>query len=219
MAKRWPRRRLAESDLDWLNRTTHEVPRHTEKLAEFHRSRVSGLLNGSQRLIGAIVALYAAFIVVGWSLVAAASLAANRGIAPVAKARGGRPGIADGRLRPGSVTSRTIRLLPHSTSWPSGCRRTRTSCSAHGARGEGEEARALYEIGVEISRLQKPTGSSSPRWQRDGATDAVALSLPGAESRGPDERRPDVPSARRGGRSPTGRGRGERRRRRPGDSA
>ncbi len=73
--------RLAASDLEWLNRATHEVPRHAESLAEVHRSRIARLLESSQQLIRAIVALYVAFMVVGGALVLAASLAASRGIA------------------------------------------------------------------------------------------------------------------------------------------
>ena len=57
--------RLGKSDLEWLNRATHEVPRHAEELAELHRSRIARLLESSQQLIRVIFALYVAFLVVG----------------------------------------------------------------------------------------------------------------------------------------------------------
>ncbi len=91
--------RLAASDVDWLDRATHEVPRRTEELAGSHRSRITRLLDSSQHLIQAIVALYVAFIVVGGALVVVASLAANRGIAaPLGRLADAAQGIAEGRL-------------------------------------------------------------------------------------------------------------------------
>jgi len=154
--------RLAEPDLEWLNLATHEVPRHTGELAESHRSRISSLLDSSQRLIEAIIALYAAFIVVGAALVVVAAFAANRGLAsPLRRLAEAAQGIAEGRLETRvRVTSRNeIGLLSHGFNAMADRlqEHERELQRAHGALQEKvREAQALYEIGMEISRLQKP---------------------------------------------------------------
>jgi len=161
VTKRLGAGRLAESDLEWLNRATHEVPRHTAKLADFHRSRIATLLHRNQRRLEAIVALYAAFIVVGGSLVVAASLAANRGIAaPLRRLADAAQGIADGRLDTRvRITSRNEIGLLSRTFNVMGERLQENAhelLRAHGALEEKvREAQGLYEIGMEIARLQK----------------------------------------------------------------
>lgn len=153
--------RLDEADLNWLDRATHEVPRRTEELAESHRSRITRLLDRSQREIQAIVGLYVAFIVVGGALVAAASLLANRSIAaPLRRLANAAQGITEGhletRVRVTSTNeigqlSRTFNVMADRLQ-----ERERELCGAQGALEERmRETQALYRIGTEISRLQQ----------------------------------------------------------------
>jgi nitrate/nitrite-specific signal transduction histidine kinase len=153
--------RLSEPDLEWLSRATHEVPRHVEKLAEFHRSHITRLLKSSQRLIQTIVALYLAFIVVGGALVVAASLAAKGGItAPLRRLADAAQGIAEGRLetRVRVTSANEIGLLSHTFNAMADRLQedTRELRRAQGALQEKvRETQALYRIGLEISRLQQ----------------------------------------------------------------
>ena len=153
--------RLAESDLEWLDRATHEVPRHTGKLAELHRSRIARLLESSQQLIQTIVALFVAFTVVGGALVVAASIAANQGIAaPLRKLADAARGLADGRLetRVRVRSANEIGLLSHTFNLMADRLQERES-DLRRAQGALEEkvrqTQALYRIGLEISRLQQ----------------------------------------------------------------
>jgi HAMP domain-containing protein len=153
--------RLAEIDLAWLDRASHEVPRHTGMLSEFHRSRIAHLLKRSQHLIQAIFALYVAFLVVGGALVVAASLAANHGIAaPLHRLADAAQGLAEGRLetRVRVRSANEIGLLSHVFNLMADRlqERERELRRAQGALEEKvREAQALYDIGMEISRLQK----------------------------------------------------------------
>jgi nitrate/nitrite-specific signal transduction histidine kinase len=153
--------RLAEADLEWLNRATHEVPRRTEELAELHRSRISRLLESSQRLLQAIVALYVAFIVVGGALVAVVSLVASRGIAaPLRTLVHAAQGIAEGRLetRVRVASPNEIGRLSHAFNAMADRleERERELRRAQGALEEKvRETQALYRVGLEISRLQQ----------------------------------------------------------------
>ncbi len=151
--------RLAESDLEWLNRATHEVPRHAEELAESHRSRVTRLLESSQHLIQTIITLYAAFIVLGGALVVVAGLAASRGIAaPLQTLADAAHAIADGRLetRVRVTSANEIGLLSHSFNAMAERLQEHEGelRSVHEALEEKvRETQALYHIGTEISRL------------------------------------------------------------------
>jgi nitrate/nitrite-specific signal transduction histidine kinase len=152
---------LGEADIEWLNRATREVPRCVEELEESHRSRIARLLEGSQRLIHTIVALYAAFIVVGVTLVAVASVAARRGIAaPLRRLADAAQGIAEGRLetRVRVTSANEIGLLSHSFNLMADRlqEHVRELGRAQSALEEKvKETQALYRIGMEISRLQQ----------------------------------------------------------------
>jgi len=152
--------RLAGSDLEWLNRATHEVPRRTAELAEFHRARVTQLLQSSQQLIQTVVALYVAFIIVGGALVSAASSAANRAIAaPLRRLADAAQGIAEGRLetRVRVTAPNEIGLVSHAFNVMADRLQEDALAlrRAHGALEEKvRETQALYRIGLEISRLQ-----------------------------------------------------------------
>jgi len=178
--------RLAEADLEWLNRTTHEVPRRTGELAGFHRSRIAQLLESSQHLLQAIVVLYVAFIVVGGALVAAASLAASRGIAtPLETLANAAQGIAEGRLesRVRVASTNEIGLVSHAFNVMADrlqendrvLRRAQTTLE-----GKVRETQALYRVGLEISRLQqldRVLQSVVDRTREMLRGDAVALCL------------------------------------------
>ena len=153
--------RLAEADFEWLNRATHEVPRHTEALAASHRSRIDSLLESSQRQIQVIVGLYLGFLVVGVSFVLLVSLAASRGIAaPLRRLAGAAQEIADGRFetRVGIRSANEIGLLAHAFNGMA-ARLQEHERELRGAQDALEqkvrETQALYRIGTEISRLQQ----------------------------------------------------------------
>ena len=153
--------RLAESDLNWLDRATHEVPRRTEELAESHRTRITGLLNRSQREIQAIATLYVAFIIVGGALIGAASLVTSRSIAaPLRRLSTAAQGIREGRLetRVRVTSMNEIGQLSHAFNVMADRlqEHERELRDAHGALEERvRETQALYRIGTEISRLHQ----------------------------------------------------------------
>jgi nitrate/nitrite-specific signal transduction histidine kinase len=152
---------LAESDFEWLNRATHEVPRLTDELAEFHRSRITGLLDSSRRMAQAIAALYAAFIVIGGALVTAAGLAANHGIAsPLRRLAEAAQEISEGRLeaRVRVRSADEIGRLSHIFNTMADRLQEHEGelHRAHDALQEKvRQTHALYSIGMEISRLQQ----------------------------------------------------------------
>ena len=154
-------RRLTESDFAWLNRVTHEVPRLTDELAEFHRSSITRLLDSSRRMAQAIVALYAAFILIGGALVTAAGLAASRGIAsPLRRLAEAAQEISEGRLeaRVRVRSADEIGRLSHSFNTMADRlqEHERELHRAHDAlRERARQTQALYSIGLEISRLRQ----------------------------------------------------------------
>lgn len=152
--------RLARADLDWLNRATHEVPRHAEEVAESHRSRIAARLRSSQSLLQLIAALYVAFIFVGGALVVAAGLAARRAItAPLEKLALAAQGIADGRLetRVRVASTNEVGLVSHAFNTMADRlleQRRELQRTNQALEAKVGETQALYRIGTEIARLQ-----------------------------------------------------------------
>jgi nitrate/nitrite-specific signal transduction histidine kinase len=153
--------RLTEADFDWLNRATHEVPRHAETVAESHRARIGGLLRSSQNLLQLIVALYVAFIFVGGALVLAAGLAARRAITvPLEKLAQAAQGIADGRLetRVRVASGTEVGLVSHAFNLMADRlleQRRELQRANQALEDKVRETQALYRIGTEIARLQQ----------------------------------------------------------------
>ena len=152
---------LPRSDLDWLNRATHEVPRLIDELTKPHEFRITSLNETSQYLIQAIVVLYAAFTVAGLALVLVARFVATRSIAaPLRRLADAAQGIAERRLetRVPVRHANEIGLLPniqrHGRSRLQ--EHEREMRSAHDSlEKKVREVRALYQIGTEIARFQQ----------------------------------------------------------------
>jgi two-component system nitrate/nitrite sensor histidine kinase NarX len=153
--------RLTESDLEWLNRTTHEVPRRTEELAELHKVRVAKALRRSQDALRVIVALYVAFIVVGAALVVGAGLLARRALArPLRRLADAAGAIAEGRLDTRVRVESRDELGALAQSFNTMADRVQESQrelrqANQELDGRIREAQALYRIGTEIARLQQ----------------------------------------------------------------
>ena len=152
---------LTGSDLEWLNRVTHEVPRLTEGLARSHELRITRMHDSSQSLIYAIVALYVAFTVVGIVLVVVAKVTLNHRIAtPLHELADAARGIADGRLDTrvpvGQVNEIGLLALTFNDMADQLQNHEREMRFAHNAIEEKvREVRSLYHIGTEIARLQR----------------------------------------------------------------
>ncbi len=153
--------RLDGSDLEWLNRATHEVPRLTEGLARPHILHIAGMHDTSRSLIQAIVALYAAFTVVGMVLVVVAKVTLNNQIAtPLHGLADAARGIADGRLDTrvpvGQVNEIGLLAQTFNDMADRLQKHEREMRFAHNAiEGKVREVRSLYHIGTEIARLQR----------------------------------------------------------------
>lgn len=154
--------RLPESDLEWLERATHEVPRCVEALEYPHHVRITGLLEDSQRRVHAIVTLYLAFTLVGGGLVVAAGASARRAITvPLRRLAEAAQGIATGhldtRVRVRSANeigqlSQAFNVMAQQLQ-----DREHELRSTHAAlEARVRETQALYRIGTEISRLHQP---------------------------------------------------------------
>jgi nitrate/nitrite-specific signal transduction histidine kinase len=153
--------RLNSRDLDWLNRASHEVPRLAKDLGDHHLSRITALLVGSQEMLRLIIALYAAWIVVGGALVVAAHWSARHGIAvPLQTLADAARSIASGRL-----DTRVLVDTPNEIGQLASTFNVMAD-RLHERDRELERARlaledkvreiqALYRIGTEIAGLQK----------------------------------------------------------------
>ena len=92
-------RLLYPKDVNWLNLVSHEATAKTDGIMNFHRTRITRLLQDSDRSLQAIVVLYAAFVFASGSLLTLTSIGFRRGIvAPLQKLSMAATGIADGRL-------------------------------------------------------------------------------------------------------------------------
>jgi nitrate/nitrite-specific signal transduction histidine kinase len=151
--------RFTERDIHWLDGASQLVPRTLDGLASLHRTRIERRLEDTRDSLRVIVFLYAAFLVAGGTLLAAASAAAHRSIVvPLGKLSDAAREIAEGGLgvRVGVRSSNEIGQLCHSFNVMADGLQTRERelRAAHGELEEKvRETQALYRIGTDISRL------------------------------------------------------------------
>ncbi len=153
--------RLGPMDLAQLNVTSHQVARKADDLNAIHRAKVTRLLQASQGMMRAIVALYLAFLLVGGALVAVASVVFTRRIAaPLRVLAEAAVGIAEGRLEE-RVTIRSpneIGQLSHAFNVMADRlqARERDLRAAHDElQQKVRETQTLYRIGTEILGLHQ----------------------------------------------------------------
>ncbi len=153
--------RLGPMDLAQLNLVSHQVTRRSEDLNTIHRVKVTRLLQDSQGMMRAIVALYLAFILVGGALIALASITFTRGIAaPLRTLADAALGIAEGRLdeRVPVRSLNEIGQLSHAFNIMADRlqARERDLRAAHQhLEQKVRETEALHRIGTEISGLHQ----------------------------------------------------------------
>lgn len=153
--------RLGPMDLAQLNVMSHQVGRKAEDLNTIHRVKVTRLLQASQGMMRAIVALYLAFLLVGGALVAVASVAFTRGIAaPLRALADAALGIAEGRLeeRVPVRSPNEIGQLSHAFNVMADRlqARERDLRAAHDQLEQKvRETQTLYRIGTEILGLHQ----------------------------------------------------------------
>ena len=153
--------RLGPMDLAQLNVTSHQVARKADDLNTIHRLKVTRLLQASQSMMRAIVALYLAFILVGGALVAVASVAFTRGIAaPLRTLADAALGIAEGHLGERVVvrSPNEIGQLSHAFNVMADRLqgRERDLRAAHDQLEQKvRETQTLYRIGTEILGLHQ----------------------------------------------------------------
>ncbi len=153
--------RLGPMDLAQLNVTSHQVARKVDDLNTIHRLKVTRLLQASQGMMRAIVALYLAFLLVGGALVAVASVVFTRGIAaPLRALADAALGIAEGHLeeRVAVRSPNEIGQLSHAFNVMADRLqgRERDLRAAHDQLEQKvRETQTLYRIGTEILGLHQ----------------------------------------------------------------
>ena len=153
--------RLGPMDLAQLNVTSHQVARKADDLNTIHRLKVTRLLQASQGMMRAIVALYLAFLLVGGALVAVASVVFTRGIAaPLRALADAALGIAEGHLgeRVAVRSPNEIGQLSHAFNVMADRlqARERDLRAAHDQLEQKvRETQTLYRIGTEILGLHQ----------------------------------------------------------------
>ncbi|MBI2563938.1 MAG: GAF domain-containing protein [candidate division NC10 bacterium] len=153
--------RLGPMDLAQLNVTSHQVARKADDLNTIHRLKVTRLLQASQGMMRAIVALYLGFLLVGGALVAVASVVFTRGIAvPLRALADAALGIAEGRLekRVAVRSPNEIGQLSHAFNVMADRLqgRERDLRAAHDQLEQKvRETETLYRIGTEILGLHQ----------------------------------------------------------------
>jgi two-component system nitrate/nitrite sensor histidine kinase NarX len=159
------RGRLTAADLDWLNRTSHVVPRRVDDLGTLHRTRVALLLEQNRSLIRTIGVLYAVFLLVGVGHLVVVSAGLNRGIgAPLRRLAAAARSIAEGRLDARVRVASRDEIGQLSADFNLMAERLqghdRSLRSAHSELEQKvREAQALHRIGTDIARLRRLDGT------------------------------------------------------------
>jgi nitrate/nitrite-specific signal transduction histidine kinase len=154
-------RRFGPRDPEWLNLMSHDTVAKAEGLRNIHRMKITDLLQSSEGMLRAVVALYLAFVFVSGGLLVLTGIGFSRGIAaPLQKLSDAATGIAEGRLDE-RVPVRSLneigqlsqafnviadRLQSHE-------RELRVTDEQLGLKVR--EAQALYQISTEISDLRE----------------------------------------------------------------
>jgi len=181
---------LPKSDHEWLHHATQIVPLLVADLAELHGSRIARLQESNRRRVYGIVALYAAFLVVGGTLVPMAGAAARRAITtPLRKIADAASEIAKGHFDariPVRTSNEVGQLSSAFNAMADRLQAHEDELRAIHSELEDKvkESQALYRIGTEISRpheldriLQSVVDNARDLLRSDAA--ALCLFAPG----------------------------------------